>query len=108
MCEQCEVLTINGVACHETGCADRWLHPFTGKPYLRECRECGCDFTPECEGQVLCDDRCAAMYAGLEDPYDDEPDWTSRDCPVCRLTLSGTIGEDGRCDGCGHVAFEPE
>ena len=43
-CDQCEMLSINGVACHETGC------PNSGKRYaygawirVVECRECGCE-----------------------------------------------------------------
>ena len=107
MCDQCEALTISGVACHETGCPDRWLHPATGQPMPRECKDCGCDFVPETRDQSFCDDRCAAIFAGLEDPYDDEPDWTSQDCPVCQHTLGGTIQPDGVCDGCGHVQFDP-
>jgi hypothetical protein len=42
-CDQCEMLSINGRACHETGCPNvgaRW----DGEAWIkqRECRECGC------------------------------------------------------------------
>lgn len=55
-CNQCEMLSINGVACHETGCPNsrktwdakrgEWLR-------LVECSECGYEYfdgdTHECE-----------------------------------------------------------
>lgn len=40
-CQSCEMLRINGVACHETGCPDAWI----GRP--TPCFDCGCDFVPE-------------------------------------------------------------
>ena len=46
-CDQCEVLIIDGVPCHEIGCPNSWKHPTTGKPYPTPCFECGCDFEPE-------------------------------------------------------------
>ena len=46
-CDQCQVVTINGVSCHETGCINSWINPVTGKGYLKECWECGCDYIPE-------------------------------------------------------------
>lgn len=64
MCDSCEVLSINGVTCHETGCPDAW------KDYQVECAWCGTEFTPEYDGQTLCDESCAASYHGL--PYEDE------------------------------------
>ena len=27
-------------------------------------------------------------------------------CPACERTLDGIIDSDGRCDACGHVAFD--
>lgn len=53
-CDQCQVLSINGMACHETGCPNSWLHPVTDEPYEVECRMCGCDFKPEVQGQRYC------------------------------------------------------
>lgn len=52
MCNACNVLNINGVNCHETGCPEAW------RDYSRECNECGCDFQPESRYQSICDD-CA-------------------------------------------------
>ena len=68
MCDQCEELTINGVRCHETGCPVAW------RDQSRECKECGCDFTPEIRHQQFCGDQCAAAYHGLPDPDDDGQD----------------------------------
>ena len=61
-CDQCEALSINGVACHETGCPNSWKDPATGEPYTVKCKFCGCDFTPEDKDQYLCSDDCANSY----------------------------------------------
>jgi len=50
MCNSCEVLAINGVRCHETGCPEAW------KDYTAKCFECGCEFVPESKGQRECRD----------------------------------------------------
>ena len=50
MCDQCQVVTINGVPCHETGCPNSWCDPVTGEAYPIPCFECGCDFIPEERG----------------------------------------------------------
>jgi hypothetical protein len=52
-CPSCEVLTINGVRCHEHGCPDAW------REKTRECAECGSDFVPEYREQTFCSDECA-------------------------------------------------
>ena len=49
-CSQCQVLIINGVRCHETGCPLAW------KDYTRECFECGCYFKPEERFQRICNE----------------------------------------------------
>lgn len=49
-CPSCEAARINGVFCHEAGCPDS--HLFT----VRECKECGCDFTPEDQHDYICHD----------------------------------------------------
>jgi len=59
MCESCEVLNINGVNCHETGCPDAW------KDRQVECSECGQEFIPEFKGQKTCSQECAEAYNGL-------------------------------------------
>jgi len=54
-CDNCEVVTINGVATHEIGCPNSWIHPFTGKPYEKECEECGLDFEPRSRFDPICE-----------------------------------------------------
>lgn len=55
-CDQCEVLFINGIKCHENGCPDSW------KDSILDCLWCGTEFKPEENGQALCSDECAADY----------------------------------------------
>lgn len=57
-CDACEVLTINGVRCHEHGCPDAW------KDEIRNCKWCGQEFTPHARAQFVCDDDCAEAYYG--------------------------------------------
>ena len=68
MCDQCEVLYINGIKCHETGCPDAW------RDEIRECKWCGTDFEPEDQDQQFCDESCAAAFYGYPDPTDDQDD----------------------------------
>lgn len=53
-CDQCDIVVINGVACHEHGCPNA----------PRECPECGCIFEPETTRQRFCDENCANAYNG--------------------------------------------
>lgn len=57
-CDQCQVLSINGMACHETGCTNSWLHPVSDKPYKKDCKWCGEEFRPKEKFQTVCK-RCA-------------------------------------------------
>ena len=73
MCEQCEVMTINGVLCHEIGCPAAW------KDYKRNCRWCGQEFTPENVNQTYCSEQCSnadfsqfVYYARRERPYHED------------------------------------
>jgi hypothetical protein len=65
-CDQCKVLSINGVACHETGCPKCHINPVTGRPYPRECKWCGCSFVPQNKTQVLCSNECTQSYYGYK------------------------------------------
>ncbi len=56
MCQSCEVMVINGVLCHETGCPDSW------KDYKRECKWCGREFKLKEENQVCCTKPCKRAY----------------------------------------------
>ena len=55
-CDSCEVLVINNIICHETGCPDAW------KDESRECKWCGHCFKPEERSQEFCDSDCAEAY----------------------------------------------
>jgi hypothetical protein len=59
MCDSCEVLNINGMNCHETGCPEAW------KDYKRKCKWCGGAFKPESRNQVYCCDDCFQSDSGL-------------------------------------------
>jgi hypothetical protein len=61
-CDQCEVVSVNGVACHEHGCPNRHLDPTTGRPYPATCEWCSSKFDPEERGQDFCDEECAQNY----------------------------------------------
>jgi hypothetical protein len=57
-CDQCEILYINNVRCHETGCPVAW------RDYERECKWCGQKFVPAEKHQVTCEESCAESYFG--------------------------------------------
>jgi hypothetical protein len=57
-CDSCEVLVINNVICHETGCPDAW------KDESRVCKWCGRRFKPAEKNQEFCDSACADSYNG--------------------------------------------
>ena len=71
-CDQCEMLSINGMPCHERGC------PNTGSRYDAdtqewarqcECRECGCTVDCDARGRYECtcfDTPEAGDYADTE------------------------------------------
>ena len=45
-CDSCQMLSINGVPCHETGCPNSrktWIAERGEWVLFIECRECGCD-----------------------------------------------------------------
>jgi hypothetical protein len=56
MCESCQLVSINGIKCHEQGCPDAWMD------YPRECLWCGAEFEPEDEGFTCCSDDCWDAY----------------------------------------------
>jgi len=67
-CDSCEVLVINGMLCHETGCPNAW------RDTMLECVECGALFRPETRHQKYCSDSCWAAYNGYPDPDADDTD----------------------------------
>lgn len=48
-CSSCEILYINNIRTHETGCPEAW------KDYDIPCFECGCDFRPTERFQKVCE-----------------------------------------------------
>ena len=60
LCDSCDCLFINGHKCHEHGCPDAW------KDQVRECAECGCEYTPEDKDQVFCSNHCGNLHTGSE------------------------------------------
>lgn len=65
-CSQCEMVRINGVACHETGCPRAWVDE------VRTCKWCGTPFVIEEMGQSFCEDDCRRLYHGLPTIEDEE------------------------------------
>ena len=61
-CDSCEVLVINGLRCHETGCPDSW------RDETRQCRWCGSAFEPIERDQRECDESCHCAYHGYPEP----------------------------------------
>jgi len=48
-CSGCQIVVVNGLACHEHGCPEKW------RDQLRTCKQCGCDFYPSEKYQYVCD-----------------------------------------------------
>ena len=64
MCNSCNVLNINGINCHETGCPESW------KDEKRECDWCGMQFLPEEKFQSCCSDDCWKDFHGCHADFD--------------------------------------
>jgi len=58
-CDQCQLLRINGVVCHELNCPNAW------KDYVRECKECGREFKPKKKNQMCCSNSCNKAFYGF-------------------------------------------
>jgi len=63
MCMSCQACNVNGIPCHEAGCPDMHLHPWTGEMNPKECNWCGSEFTPGNNSQTVCDESCAEAYS---------------------------------------------
>ena len=48
----CEILMINELKCHETGC------PKSFKDEIRSCKGCGFNFNPDNKFQIYCSEDC--------------------------------------------------
>jgi hypothetical protein len=81
-CDQCEMLNINGVNCHETSCPNAkktWISDREAWVLFVECRECGDDVeVGECCG--CCPDTCGETEA-----------------PFC-LECDSAIDDQGNCE----------
>ena len=54
-CDSCLIVSINGIACHETGCPNSrktWIPERAQWVLYLGCRECGCEVE---EGESCCD-----------------------------------------------------
>lgn len=60
ICGACQIVTINGILCHEIGCPDAW------QTETRECEECGAEFTPESKWDKTCSHACEIDYSGAD------------------------------------------
>lgn len=58
MCNQCEMMTINGISCHEIGC------PNHGKSYKLSCLVCGKTIRKNNRSgrRFFCSDICMLKY----------------------------------------------
>lgn len=52
-CKSCNLMLINGVICHETGCPDKNIDWLTGQ-YIHECRICGYQVLSESRNTYEC------------------------------------------------------
>ena len=59
MCTQCEVLYINGIKCHETGCPEAY------KEEKYTCKWCGEEFDPIYRKQEYCSEECQCADYGI-------------------------------------------
>ena len=57
-CNSCEMLSINGLPCHETGCPDAW------RDAQLNCRWCGERFSPQERHQACCSQDCRESWFG--------------------------------------------
>lgn len=64
MCNSCNASYVKwgnlSAVVHERGC------PEAHKDQIRECKECGCEFTPDHNGQEFCSDHCYCMHWNLQ------------------------------------------
>lgn len=65
-CNSCQLMRIQGVLCHETGCPDAW------EDELRKCKWCDREFSPESKNQLCCDKSCMAGYLGMDEEFGEE------------------------------------
>ncbi len=72
MCTQCELVHINGIPCHETGC------PISYQDTIRECNWCGVNFNPSDQHQTECSHTCQVLYAGFDCECNECTEWSGQ------------------------------
>jgi hypothetical protein len=56
-CDQCQMLSINGVACHESGCPNmRSRYDATGDRWIRQRKCFDCGYTVDCDDPCCSED----------------------------------------------------
>lgn len=104
-CDQCEMLAINGVPCHERGCPNmgaRWDSERGEWVKQRECRECGMTVDaddPCCSAPMEDDDQGPATFGEQEAAMEKEADDSMS---KCSCEWSGCPHCGGR--GCSNTA----
>lgn len=101
-CDQCEMLSINGLACHETGCPNAkktWIPERETWAQFVACRECGCDIEvgescdcmePLEEGHAMTE-RKPTIYEALRTKLGREPTNAELCADVKRILQDGLI-----------------
>lgn len=76
-CDSCQLIRINGLVCHETGCPNAW------KDTSRECKECGTEFQPQASHEKFCSHSCESGYYGgpcnCDECMADSYDWDNEE-----------------------------
>jgi len=68
-CDQCQLVSIQGVVCHEQGCPKDWVDPETGEGYSVECGWCGERFAPYRKDETCCSDDCYSHFNYFPFPF---------------------------------------
>lgn len=78
-CDQCEMLSINGVPCHETGCVNScktWIEDRQEWVSFLECRDCG--DAVESGTICPCHEQCEEAFDYPGEEEQPAPSWIQR------------------------------
>lgn len=87
-CDSCQLMMIQGVVCHETGCRNAW------KTETRKCDWCGSYFTPTDRLDFFCSKSCNCSYNDIPDE-DETPT-----CLECGEEFAPAAATDLLCPEC--------